>query len=80
MAKSKLTRNSRMMRTKQSKISSLIARISLMICKKNNPSQYKRYSDMRKKYLKMKKDLIRKNAPKATMAVREIIKKSRSGK
>jgi hypothetical protein len=80
MAKSKLTRNTRMMRTKQSKISSLIARIALMIAKKDNPSQYKRYSDMRKKYLKMKRDIIRKNGPKATMAVRLIVKKARSGK
>ena len=80
MAKSKLTRNTRTMRTKQSKISSLIARIALMIAKRDNPGQYKRYADMRSKYLKMKKQIIRKNGPKATMAVREIIKRSRSGK
>jgi len=74
---SNLSKNTRMMRVKQAKLAALVARIALTIAAKENPSAYSKYEGFRKKYIEMKRSIIKRYTPKAIMVAREIVKKSR---
>lgn len=68
-----LKTTSRIVRGRQQKIKSLVARLALMICAKKNPSLYKRYELQRSKYLQLKMMVIKKNTPAAIMAARKLL-------
>jgi hypothetical protein len=72
-----IKRNSKVTMQKRSKLRALIARLSLMLAKKENPSGYKRYKDARQKYLNLKRGLIKKYTSKAIIVAREIIKSAK---
>ncbi len=72
-----IKKNSKVTMKKKSKLTALIARLSLMIAKKENPSSYGRYLKSRQKYLQLKRGLIRKYTSKAVMVAREIVKNSK---
>jgi hypothetical protein len=72
-----IKRNSKVTMRKKSKLTALIARLSLMIAKRENPSGYKRYSNARQKYLQLKRGLLKKYTSKAIIVAREIIKSSK---
>ncbi|MBT3298805.1 hypothetical protein HN385_07775 [archaeon] len=72
-----IKRNSKVTMKKRSKLTALIARLSLMIAKKENPSGYKRYKTARTKYLQLKRQLMKKYTSKAIIVAREIIKTSK---
>jgi len=72
-----IKRNSKVTMQKKSKLTALIARLALMIAKKENESAYGRYTIARKKYLQLKRGLIRKYSAKAIIVAREIIKTSK---
>jgi len=68
-----LKTTSKIMRGKQMKVKALIARLTLMLCAKQNPSMYSRYDQTRKKFLTMKMAIIKKYTPQAVMAARKLL-------
>jgi len=74
---SNLTRTSRVNVTKNEKIKRLVARIALVIASKENAALYGRYDNVRKKYLALKLNIIKKYTPKAIMVTRQIVKDSK---
>jgi len=74
---SDLTKNTRTLRAKQAKLAALVARIALTIASKENPSAYQKYMGFRKKYIEMKKAIIKRYTAKALVVARTIVKNSR---
>lgn len=75
-----LKTTSRIARTKTEKMKSLVARLALMICAKENPGLYERYNIERKKYLALKLGIIRKYTPKALIAARKLLSQPSASK
>ena len=74
-----LKTTSKIMRGKNMKVRSLVARLALMICAKTNPTMYERYSIERRKFLALKMSIIRKYTPAATVAARKLLASSPRG-
>ena len=68
-----LKTTSRIVRGRQMKVKSLVARLAIMICAKKNPSLYKRYELQRSKYLQLKMMCIKKYTPLAIASARKLL-------